>query len=580
MARWAYCKQEGLDVFKTRILSAPWVVNIGHFVYVDAYIKLARLGLIDVKNICLIIDKKNRVSNSCLLELYKEHITVRIVDETQYSDSLRSLHFWLREELDYIRIDDNRGMSLPSATVLANKKWAEAGLAPLLRTNTEIDSAGENFLRNHGIAADDWFVCVHARGPGYNGSTLRDCEFSTYRQIIERMISWGAKVIRMGNSSMPPAPQIDGLIDYAIMPDKDPKIDVYLISHCRFFVGCASGPEELTSLFNVPCILVNWAPIGSRPFNPNAYFLPKIYRCMDSQRILSIREVTAHGLAKVEFPESVISKNIMIEDNTPEQITEAVSYFFDHVILGKSLPLEDIKIQKDYEAAMDQAGIIGAGLVLPNFARQYPEVWSQSPKDGTKTIPLKALSVTRPADDLNTPDQTTPDLPKNALSTNIKKITGNPSVLLQRALAHHRDGRLTEATLLYEHILRTDVNQPDALHLLGKIHLHQGTIIQAEALFAQAITARPHVAVYRLSHGLALLKMGRNTEALADFTRAQSLDPSLVEAYYQAGHILKNLGHHREAILTLRKAVRLAHPPSKISSKPNDAILEPATSLS
>ena len=93
MARWAYCKKEGLDILQTRVLSHFWVTNIGHFVYLDTYIKLFHLGLLDAKNICLILDKNTRIGNPCLLELFKKHITIRIVDDSQHSDSFRSLLF-------------------------------------------------------------------------------------------------------------------------------------------------------------------------------------------------------------------------------------------------------------------------------------------------------------------------------------------------------------------------------------------------------------------------------------------------------------------------------------------------------
>ena len=130
--------------------------------------------------------------------------------------------------------------------------------------------------------------------------------------------------------------------------------------------------------------------------------------------------------------------------------------------------------------------------------------------------------------------------------------------LLQQALEHHRAGRLAEATRLYERILRTDPNQTDALHLLGQIHLQQGAVDQAEALFARAVAARPKAAPYHLTHGLALRRLGRAPEALAAFARAHALDPALAEAHHQAGNVLKNLGRHVEAIAALREAARLA----------------------
>ena len=588
MARWAFCKREGFDILQTRVLSHFWVLNIGHFLFLDAYIKLSRLGVIDTKNICLILDKKSRIGNSHLLELFKEHLSIRIVDESQYLNSFRSLLFWLREDLDYIRINDTCGMSLPAATVLAQKKWAEAGLPPLIHTNAEMDSVGESFLRKHGIAAGDWYVCLHARGPGYNGPSRRDCEFSDYQQLIERMIGWGAKVIRMGDSRMSPAPAVEGLIDYAVTPEKDPRIDIYLISHCRFFVGCTSGPAALTALFAVPCICVNWAPMGSRPPHPEDYFLPKLYRCLDSQRILSIQEVTGRGLDHVELPEAVHRQKLNIVDNTPEQITEAVTYFFKHIIQGKPLSPEDVQMQKNYSDALDKSGVVGGGLVIPDFARQYPETWSLNSAEDAKASIAAPRSVTLSSCPLNAPDYMTPAQLEGVLTSTAgemeqvlqQALEHHQSTLLRQAMEHHRAARLAEAAILYEHILRADVPHPDALHLLGQIYLQQGAVDQAETRFAQAIAVRPDVAAYSLNHGLALHRLGRDSEALAAFIRAQALDPTLSEAHHQAGNVLKSLGRHGEAIMALREAVRLVRSRSPVSARHHDVTVVQSSSLS
>lgn len=137
-------------------------------------------------------------------------------------------------------------------------------------------------------------------------------------------------------------------------------------------------------------------------------------------------------------------------------------------------------------------------------------------------------------------------------------MTLPPAKALSKALSLQRAGQLTEAALLYGQILQADPAQPDALNCLGQLHLQQGAADRAEALFAQAVTARPKTATYQINHGLALRRLGRSEEALAAFARARSLDRSLAEAHHQAGIVLKSLGRYAEAIAALREAVRLA----------------------
>lgn len=131
------------------------------------------------------------------------------------------------------------------------------------------------------------------------------------------------------------------------------------------------------------------------------------------------------------------------------------------------------------------------------------------------------------------------------------------SALLASAVAHHRAGRLDAAAALYEQVLGQDPRQPDALHLLGQIALHQRDTARAESLFRQALAVLPQVAPLHLQHGLALRALRRPDEALVAFRRAVELDPALAEAYHQAGNVLKSLARFSEALVALRQAARL-----------------------
>lgn len=138
------------------------------------------------------------------------------------------------------------------------------------------------------------------------------------------------------------------------------------------------------------------------------------------------------------------------------------------------------------------------------------------------------------------------------------------SALLASAVVHHRAGRIAQAVALYERVLATDPNQPDALHLLGQIALHQGNAQLAESLFARAASMVPKIAALHLRHGIALRAIGRPTDALAAFMRATTLEPALAEAHHQTGLVLKSVGRYAEALVALREAVRLA-PESAVS---------------
>jgi predicted O-linked N-acetylglucosamine transferase (SPINDLY family) len=133
-----------------------------------------------------------------------------------------------------------------------------------------------------------------------------------------------------------------------------------------------------------------------------------------------------------------------------------------------------------------------------------------------------------------------------------------PPTLIDRALEHHRAGRLAAAAALYEELLAAEPHHANALHLLGLIRQQEGNHARATEYFTRAIAADPAAAPFLLNRGRSLRAVGRVPEALADFTQARELDPGFAEAHHQEGNALKHLGRWAEAIASLRAATRLA----------------------
>ncbi len=110
-------------------------------------------------------------------------------------------------------------------------------------------------------------------------------------------------------------------------------------------------------------------------------------------------------------------------------------------------------------------------------------------------------------------------------------ITKNARVNdLQRALRLHQAGELNAASDIYADILRSDPNNPDALHLLGLIAYQQGRATEALDLVRRAIALNDADAYYHNNLGEILQQQGCLTEAIASFTRALELFPEYEEA--------------------------------------------------
>ncbi len=88
---------------------------------------------------------------------------------------------------------------------------------------------------------------------------------------------------------------------------------------------------------------------------------------------------------------------------------------------------------------------------------------------------------------------------------------------LERARSVHRSGAVVEAIPIYERILLTKPDHPEALSLLGIAKLQTGCPTDALSLLKRAVALAPDQAKIQNNLGIALLAVGRLAEAIARF---------------------------------------------------------------
>jgi protein O-GlcNAc transferase len=128
---------------------------------------------------------------------------------------------------------------------------------------------------------------------------------------------------------------------------------------------------------------------------------------------------------------------------------------------------------------------------------------------------------------------------------------------LDRAVEHHRAGRLDEAAALYREILRAEPDHADALHLLGTIAYQRGDNAQAVALIGRALARDDRPAVMHNHLGLALLRQGMLDEAVDRFGRAIARDPGLATAHANLASARQRQGRWEESRAPLVRALTL-----------------------
>ncbi|HYC02705.1 MAG TPA: tetratricopeptide repeat protein [Azospirillaceae bacterium] len=134
---------------------------------------------------------------------------------------------------------------------------------------------------------------------------------------------------------------------------------------------------------------------------------------------------------------------------------------------------------------------------------------------------------------------------------------GNTEALLERAVGHHRDGRLEAAADGYGQVLRRDPSQPVALHLLGLARGQTGRRREAIELMERAVAAAPTYAAALVNLGNALQEAGRPAEAEARYRQALAARPDAADALTNLGNALRTLGRLEEAAESHHAALAL-----------------------
>ncbi len=97
-----------------------------------------------------------------------------------------------------------------------------------------------------------------------------------------------------------------------------------------------------------------------------------------------------------------------------------------------------------------------------------------------------------------------------------------------------------------------------ALPSLGRGHDPGDDLKAADVLLSKALALDPNYAPAHLVNAFALQSQFRLDEAIAEDRRALELDPSLVDAYWHMGFVMRRLGEFQTSLELIDKAIRLS----------------------
>ena len=128
---------------------------------------------------------------------------------------------------------------------------------------------------------------------------------------------------------------------------------------------------------------------------------------------------------------------------------------------------------------------------------------------------------------------------------------------LDLAVKHHSQGELTRAAQIYDLILSSYPNQPDALHLLGVLYHEQGNNDRAADLIEQALTSKNDFVEAHNNLGNIRKSMGHLDAAVDHFAKAIEIKHDYFNAHYNLANTFQQLGKFDSAIASFRTALSI-----------------------
>ncbi len=352
--------------------------RIGHLAAeLDCFFKLMRLGQIEsLGKRYFILAPAHKVSNACLLDYWRDHITV----------ITHPVACWLLEVMTRGPLM-RHGVETYLLAIGRSARYFEVGAQwadrpALLQLRSDHVVRGNRFLAEVGLTEDAWFVCVHAREGGYS---TWDESVHGYRNMmvefllpaVQEIVDRGGWCIRMGDENMTPLAPMPGLIDYAHHKARSAELDIFLCARCRFFLGNTSGLFLVSSIFGVPSALTNQTPFAATGFRQGDLSIPKRIRRLGHAEFLTSAQILDSPISNFRMSRFYVDAQLELVENSAEEIKDLVLEMLETL---------EGRFREDPEAALCHAGFSEhlrpehycygtVGKISATFLLRHPEMF-------------------------------------------------------------------------------------------------------------------------------------------------------------------------------------------------------------
>ena len=223
-------------------------------------------------------------------------------------------------------------------------------------------------------------MCLHIREAGYakllddDITEFRNSDINTYIPTIQYITKLGGIVVRMGDETMTPMPQLLGLIDYATSDSKSDENDFILMSHCSFFIGSNSGANWIAIVQQRRILAVNVVPMAvAKIWTSRDLAVPKLHRRKSDDSEVFFNEIFEGDMADFQMSYKYENAGVYVVDNTDDEILNAVMEFYGMVIDGKEFSASERDLQKRFDALFTARnfGYYSKSQISPYFLRKH-----------------------------------------------------------------------------------------------------------------------------------------------------------------------------------------------------------------
>lgn len=344
----------------------------------DLFVKARAMGLIEDFE-AVVVAPEDKTANMALMQCYSKYVT--LVTDPDAADAAMDEFAKRRYHLDYLTMPNGLTLHREQAYGVLQRMWSDQGRPPPLVTPDGIRERGWDLLRRLGAPKNAWFAALHVREPGFyeedvawDHNRYRNGRIVDYLDAIRAITDRGGWVLRLGDPTMTPLPEMDRVIDYALSEHRSDWMDVFGMSQCRFFVGTTSGPMNVARAFCVPVAATNYFAAGTWPFSLGDVFIHKLHRSKTDGRLLSLRKALEPPLLAAWNPMVYDACDVEVLDNSPEDIRDAVIEMMDMLDGTYTESQEVARLKKVYRTVADPYGL---GFLLPvasSFLERNPHL--------------------------------------------------------------------------------------------------------------------------------------------------------------------------------------------------------------